>query len=362
VIEAVSPFDGIARTYAAARAGATNCVAVIALPSVALYQPARDEFRRYVIASVFGVILATIAALLVARRIVWPVRRLHEVAARFGAGDFGVRATAAGGGEVAELAAAFNAMANLIAQREAKLAEVDHLKSEFVSSVSHELRTPLTTIKTLTRVLLRGQANENERREYLETIAAECDRQIALVVNLLDLTGVEAGRLQLLIEPLDALSVARECVERMQTAAHERRQTLALDAPATLPQVFADHAALGRVVCGLIDNAIKYTPEGGSISVTFVVRTDQLGIAVTDTGRGIRSEDLPRIFDKFYRGQSPVSMSEPGVQPMVTGVGLGLYLGRMLVEQMGGTLEARTEPGRGSTFTVWLRIASETDY
>ena len=121
------------------------------------------------------------------------MRRLTEAARRFGAGELTARAIYSSSGEIEDLRKSFNSMAAQIEKREARLEEGDQLKSDFVSGVSHEMRTPLTTIKTLTRVLERGNLSESERRQFLQTIAAECDRQIDLVLNLLDLSRIEAG-------------------------------------------------------------------------------------------------------------------------------------------------------------------------
>ena len=258
------------------------------------------------------------------------------------------------------------------ARREAEAA--NELKDEFVAAVSHEMRTPLTTIKTLTRVMLRSEQTAEERRECVEDISSECDRQIDLVLNLLDLSRIKAGNFRLTPQPVKVDEVLAECLKIERFEAEERRQRLCRETLPELPRVVSDHSALRRALCGLVENAIKYTPDGGSITLGAHTDGDEVAIRITDTGRGIREEDVPRIFDKFYRGRAAVSHNEAAsngsapngapfeaneftpedVQMETPGIGLGLYLARNIVEQFGGRITVESEFGRGSTFTVHL--------
>ena len=368
VVESVSPFDNVERVRGLAHAGETDHVVMVGTPSALLHAPARRQLTRYAALSALALLSALAAAALLARRIVRPVRRLGDAARAFGAGDLAARAPVAGGGEVGELGAAFNAMAAAIAEREERLKELDKLKSEFVSSVSHELRTPLTTIKTLTRLLLRGVRSEAERREYLETISVECDRQIDLVLNLLDLSRIEAGKSSLSPGRVDAGEVLGACVAMERHAAESRGHELLAVVPADLPPARADRTALRRVLCSLIENAIKYTPDGGSITLKAEGADGSVLIHVSDSGRGIAPEDVPHVFEKFYRGRAPEAADGDGDGREVAadaavaaedfaeapGVGLGLYLAQTITGQMGGSITVESAPGRGSTFTVRL--------
>lgn len=250
-----------------------------------------------------------------------------------------------------------------------RLDELDHLKSEFVSRVSHELRTPLTTIKTLTRLLLRGEVGAEKQREYLETISIECDRQIDLILNLLDLSRIEGGVFRLAPERVEVAEVVTLCVKAEIAAAERRRHKLQIKPLANIPPVCADPKTLRRVVSNLIENSIKYTPDGGLIVLSADVETDHVAIRVTDNGRGIPPEDLPVLFDKFHRGRpAPHSEAMAGAatdaefldDADVSGVGLGLYLARDVMERMGGQISVETEVGQGSTFTLHLPIWDAT--
>ncbi len=364
VIEVESPYDGVRRVYGIARAGATDCVVIVGIPSAALYEPARRQLTRQLYFSLLALCCAVIAALIMARGIVLPVRRLRVAAQALGAGDLKARAPARGRGELNELGSVFNRMAEQITEREERLKELDRLKSEFVSSVSHELRTPLTTIKTLTRVLQRGVQTEAETQEYLETIAAECDRQIDLVLNLLDLSRIESGAYKVSISRVSVAEIIGSCLMTERHAAEARNQNLTADLPDHLPDVLADKNALRRVLRSLIENAIKYTPDGGRIVVSAGrAGPGEVGISVSDNGCGISAEDLPFIFEKFYRGRPAYddnsSTKSPDARGEIPGVGLGLYLTHTIVEHLDGRITVENNPGGGATFRVYIPAWNE---
>lgn len=244
------------------------------------------------------------------------------------------------------------------ARHEAEAANA--VKDEFLAAVSHELRTPLTTIKTLTRVLLRKNPTEEERREYLEDIASECERQIDLVHNLLDLSRIKVSGVEIRPGRVDVGEALRACEKIERAGTNERNQELVVELTSDLPPVRADRSALRRALCAVVENAIKYTPDGGRIILR--ARRDegvggQVAIEVEDTGLGIRAEDLPRIFERFYRGRAARGggAGNPDEQE-VPGIGLGLHLARVLVEGMNGSIEASSRVGHGSTFTLRLPV------
>jgi signal transduction histidine kinase len=225
------------------------------------------------------------------------------------------------------------------------------------------LRTPLTTIKALTRLLMRDGLGEDKRREYLETISVECDRQIDLVLNLLDMSRIEGGVLRITHERVDVSEVISSVVKSETRFAEKRSHELSVEHFGRLPHVCADPKALRRVLSNIIGNAIKYTPDGGRIIVSARAKGDRVMISVRDNGRGIPPEDMPVLFDKFHRGRpAPHSEAMRGAttdaefleDADMSGVGLGLYLGRNVMEQMGGRIGVESEVGRGSTFTLHL--------
>ncbi|HMJ08391.1 MAG TPA: HAMP domain-containing sensor histidine kinase [Pyrinomonadaceae bacterium] len=321
------------------------------------------HFVVYALIGVFVVGGTTGTALLTARRITRRLELLGSAAQQVGQGNFKVRVPIEGGDEIARLDTDFNAMASELEAKATRFNELDTLKSEFVSRVSHELRTPLTTIKALTRLLIRGEVGEEKQREYFETISIECDRQIDLILNLLDLSRIEGGVFRLAMERVEVEDVITSCVKAEIAAAERRGHKIQVKPFADIPPVCADPKTLRRVVSNLIENSIKYTPDGGLIVLSADEEKNYVAIRVTDNGRGIPPEDLPVLFDKFHRGRpaphsavmTAAATDEEFLDDAdVSGVGLGLYLARDVMERMGGRISVETKVGQGSTFTLQL--------
>src|SRR5688572_27610782 len=355
VVELTSPIDGIKRVYGMAHVRETGLVAMIGIPSSTLYEPARLRLIRYTLIGLIALLLALGAALIIERSIVLPVRKLRAAAQRLGGGDLTTRTPRVGGGEIGDLGATFNTMAAQIAEREERLKELDRLKSEFVSSVSHELKTPLTTIKLLAHLQQRTDVADEEKLDYAKTIVVECDRQIDFVGNLLDLSRIESGAYRMRITPVDVGELISSCVEDERYYAASLGLTLTSSTPPDLPSVSGDFDGLRRIIRGLIDNAIKYTPATGQITVSAAEVDNRVVIKVSDTGKGIAETDVPYIFDKFYRGGSNAEDVTEGLSGTAApGVGLGLYLARHLVSQLNGEITVESRSAAGTTFSVIL--------
>jgi signal transduction histidine kinase len=361
VVELTSPIDGIKRVYGMAHVRDTGLIAMIGIPSSTLYEPARRRLIRYTLTGLIALFLAMAAALVIERSIVLPIRRLRAAAQRLGSGDLSARAPRHGGGEIGDLGVAFNTMATQIAEREERLTELDRLKSEFVSSVSHELKTPLTTIKLLAHLLQRDDVSAAEKLEHSRNIAVECDRQIDFVGNLLDLSRIESGAYKLRKTRVDVHKLITSCVDIERHRAESLGLKLTTDVPSGLPDVNGNFEALRRVIRSLIDNAIKYTPQGGLIIVSAARRAEGVTISVSDTGKGIAEDDLPHIFEKFYRADSEtgdVTIESSGTAG--SGVGLGLYLAQHFVGQLDGRITVESKLGVGTTFHVSLPLWIES--
>jgi signal transduction histidine kinase len=238
--------------------------------------------------------------------------------------------------------------------------EAEHansVKDEFLAVVSHELRTPLTTIKTLTHYLRHNQPTEEEREEYLGDIASECERQIDLVHNLLDLSRIRVAGVDINLQKTDIGKVLRDCVkiERIEAAAHQHK--IKIEIEKGLPYALSDASALRRSVCTMLENSIKYSPDGSLILVSAArVSDSSIAVKIKDNGRGIHPQDMPHIFESFFRGHllragGGYTFSD---DQEVKGIGLGLHLAKFLVEGMKGEISVESEVGKGSAFTITL--------
>ncbi len=220
---------------------------------------------------------------------------------------------------------------------------------QFTADASHELRGPLTLIQTAAEFSLRRQRSQEELVEALEKILRESKRTSMLIDDLLLLARADSQEGALAVGPVNVNSSVRETVERTSALANEKSIQLATDIPESSIDVLGDAFLLQRLLFILIENAIKYTPEGGSVKVSLHEMGQQAVLAVTDTGIGIAPEDLPHVFDRFWRADK--------VRPRSTGgTGLGLSIAKSIVDRSGGTLTVESTVGKGSRFEV--RIAA----
>ena len=303
-----------------------------------------------------ALVLASLAILvglatLTARSVVDPVRELILAARRIARGDLETEVPRRGAGELHALSRALDEMRLGLREAERARAEVDRLKDEFVSSVSHELRTPLGYIKGYTTTLLRRDAewDEEQVREFLRIIDESSDQLESLVDHLLDMSRISEGRLSVEPEPVALAPIARDVARNanVRTSAHR----IKVQVPPDMPLVMADRGRIGQVLGNLVDNAIKYSPEGGPITISAAVTAEQAHVAVRDEGLGIPEDQLESVFDRFHRGSSALVRS-------TRGTGLGLPICRAIVEAHGGRIWAeRPADGPGSVVHFTLPLA-----
>jgi signal transduction histidine kinase len=233
-----------------------------------------------------------------------------------------------------------------------KLQELDNLKSAFVSVVSHELRTPMTSIKGYLDNMLDGLTGEltEKQSHYLTRVKRNVDRLTRMISDLLDLSRIEAGRIELRPGPVCISELIDDVVESLKSVANETSITVQVKRPERIPTIQADRDKVQQILTNLIHNAIKFSPEGGNIRIEASGCDDGfLQIGVTDTGCGIPPQEIDKVFDKFYRGHSLPSSAR--------GTGLGLFITKNLVEMHGGRIWVISEIGKGSEFFFTLPLS-----
>ncbi len=229
------------------------------------------------------------------------------------------------------------------------LRRLERVRREFVANVSHELRTPLASIKAVVETLEAGAIDDPVvANDFLRRIVGEVDRLAVLVDELLDLGRLESGRVTLQQEPLAPDDLLRRAVERLRPQTERAKLTLVLTVPPDLPLVSADRGRIEQVMLNLVHNAIKFTPPGGTITVGAFQQDATLCVTVRDTGVGVSDEELPRLFERFYKADKARRSD---------GTGLGLAIAKHIVQAHGGSIWVESRPGEGALFSFTLPLA-----
>ncbi len=281
---------------------------------------------------------ALVLALILSQVVSKPITNLSRTMRKMGKGDLSVRVPVKGSGELRELAENYNTMA-------AQLERLDKTRNQFVSNASHELKTPLATMKImLETVMYQPDMPEELRREFMQDMNHEIDRLTGIVTDLLTLTKMDSEKGEIKRESVDMSGLTTEVIHLLTPAAEKRGQRLECHIEPGM-QMFGDRARLNQILYNLTDNAIKYSPDGGQISVSLRKEGEELVWRVRDNGVGIPPEDQEHIFERFYRVDKARSR-ETG------GTGLGLSIVKQLVTMHGGEITVSSEPNRGSEFRV----------
>ncbi len=231
-----------------------------------------------------------------------------------------------------------------------QLRRLERMRRDFIANISHELRTPTASLKVLAETLQEGAIDDPVvAKEFLNKINVETDRLAQMVSELSELSRIESGEVSLKREPIDIGEVVALVVERLKPQADRTGLSLAIDIPSGLPRALADKEKVEQVLVNLLHNAIKFTHSGGRINCTVKIEGDNILVSVVDTGIGIPADDLPRIFERFYKADKARAGG---------GTGLGLAIAKHIVEAHGGQIWAESIEGKGSIFTFTLPIAT----
>jgi signal transduction histidine kinase len=310
-------------------------------PYVAFQRLSTSINRFLLLGGSVAIAIALILTFVLSRRISSPIDVLAHAARRLGRGDLSQRVQLGDKGEVATLAQAFNTMA-------ADLEHTEQLRRNMVADVAHELRTPLSNIQGYLEAIRDRVMKPNAAT--IRSLNEETALLSRLVHELQELSLAEAGELKLVYQSEDVTKLIKEAITPWQPKVSAKEISLSVDLPANLPLVNIDWQRVNEVLHNLLENAVAHTHKGGTINVAAVTQDGWVEVSVLDTGEGIPAEDLPNIFERFYR----VDKSRARV---TGGSGLGLTIAKRLVEAHGGTITVQSELGKGSRFSFTLPIA-----
>jgi signal transduction histidine kinase len=292
------------------------------------------------LAALGAVAAALVTGVLLARSFARPVRALTSAARRMAKGELEQEVPVASQDEIGELTQAFNSMSRAVSQ-------ANQLRKQMTADIAHDLRTPLTVIAGYVESMQEGVLEPNPER--LEIIHSEIERLQRMVEDLRTLSRADAGELALVRQPIAPRSLLERIAAVYGHAAGQKQVTLVVNAAEGLPEVNVDEARMMQVLGNLLDNALRYTPEGGTITLSAAREEKDVALAVQDTGPGIAPEDLPRVFERFYRADKSRAEAEGAS-------GLGLAIARVLVVAHGGEIRAESAPGEGTKMVIRLLV------
>lgn len=292
--------------------------------------------------ALIATVLSSVAIYFVTNKMTRPLREMAAAAKSFSTGDFTVRVQTEGEDEIAQLARSFNHMADSVA-------DLESVRRSFIANVSHELKTPMMTIGGFIDGILDGTVPEEKRRQYLEIVSEEVKRLSRMVKSMLSIARIEAGDMKLNPTVFDINElVCRTVFAFEQKIESKKLEIMGLESDEVY--VNADNDLIHQVIYNLIDNAVKFVDDGGCISFAYAAKDGKVFVSVRNTGAGIPQQELPRLFDRFYKTDKSRSLDK-------TGVGLGLYIVQTIVNQHKGDLLVKSAEGEYTEFTFSVPAA-----
>jgi signal transduction histidine kinase len=283
------------------------------------------------------------------------IERVRAGTERIASGELGSKVRVEGHDEVAGLAWDFNRMARALERASEREREMEKARRDLIASVSHDLRTPLTSTRALIEALADGVADDPQtERRYLSSANRELEHLSRLVDDLFELARIDAGVLELTLEEASLHDLISDTISSFQPQAEQKGVHLVGEVAGDVDPVLANPPRLQRILHNLVSNALRHTPADGTVALCAAPEGEGVRVEVSDTGEGIATEDLPRVFERSFRGEQSRTRPEKGDTP---GAGLGLAIARGLVEAHGGTMDVESEPGQGARFYFTLERA-----
>jgi signal transduction histidine kinase len=284
------------------------------------------------------------------------IMALNQAAKEIAQGNLRARVPVIGHDEIADLACTFNEMAAQLEAAAYKQRELDILRRDLLAWVGHDLRTPLTSVRLIVEALADGVVEDPTTiQRYLQTAQRDIRSLSRLIDDLFEMAQLDAGGLQLELCPNSISDLVSDTLESFSAQAARQGVTLKGNIAPGVDPILLDAQQIGRVLANLVSNALRYTPSGGTVEVSVAVTTGGVQVQVCDTGEGITSEDLPHIFEQFYRGEKSRSRATGGA-------GLGLAIAKGIIEAHGGGhIGVESTPGEGTRFFFTLPAPSEPE-
>jgi signal transduction histidine kinase len=306
---------------------------------------------------IFSAVISLFFAIFMAHSMVSRLRALLSVARQVSDGDLTARVDVTSRDEIGRLSSEFNAMVARLEEMQEQRARLEASRRELIAAVSHDLRTPLASMRAMIEALNDGVVTDPDTAQrYLRTIQGETQHLATLIDDLFELSQIDAGALKLHLEPTSLADLVSDALESMNAQAEKKKVRLEGHVEGVPPQVPLDAPRMQRVLYNLIQNAIRHTPQDGTVTLSVRGAKDQVELTIADTGEGIPDSDLPHIFDRFYRGERARTRERQDGGP---GAGLGLAIAKGIVEAHGGSIRASSKPGQGATFHVMLPAMAE---
>jgi len=307
-----------------------------------------ETMVKTIILSCLWVMLAALVAIyVISDKIIDPLKQMSKAAKQFAKGKFDVRVPVRGRDEVAELATAFNNMA-------ASMAKLEDMRRTFLSNVSHDLRTPMTTISGFIDGIIDGTIPPEKHEYYLDVIRVEIRRLARLVASLLNITRIQAGERKFTKSAFDICEMARLILISFEQKIDAKRLDVEFEAKADKMMVWADHDAIYQILYNICDNAVKFSNEGGKYRISILERQNKVYVSVFNEGKGIPADELPMVFERFYKSDKSRGLDK-------TGVGLGLYIAKTIIDAHDEEIWVKSVYGENCEFVFTLPYTPESE-
>ncbi len=300
-----------------------------------------DMYSRIIFAALLAAIVAVVMLYFLAKNILKPLKKVTEATAQLARGNFDVRLEINSEDEIGELSRTFNSVAK-------DLGKYENIRRSFVANVSHELRSPLTSMQGLVQGVLDGTIPEEQRDYYLSVVLDETRRLNYLINDLLDLSQIESGKLDFNIQKTDINELIRRCLITFESKISAKNIEVVVDIKDEKQFVMADENRIKQVLMNLIDNAVKFTPQMGTIKIYTSESPASVFVNVNNSGGPIQEEDLPYVFERFYKADKSHTRTQEGT-------GIGLSIVKKILDGHGQNIWVKSGEGEGTTFTFTLK-------